>query len=112
MNQTNNLLDITYFQYIAGLYALVVISVTIIIVVAIFRIQVGHSNSVKNLFEQTRFLELTTVLVIIISGTFLALSHTLSEGIAALLSGVAGYVLGGLSNQKSKKPKQPVDPMT
>lgn len=103
------LLDVTNFQTLSLLYAMVVIGVIVVIVTAIRRIQVGHSSSVKELFKQTRFLELTTVLVIIISGTYLAVSHALTEGVVALLSGIAGYVLGGLSDSKlnEEKPKQP-----
>jgi hypothetical protein len=81
------------------LYALVIFGVIVVIVTALFRVQMGHSSSLRDVFRQTRFLELTTVLVIIISGTYLAISGNLSEGVVSLLSGIAGYVLGGLASQ-------------
>jgi hypothetical protein len=85
------------------LYGLVIVGVVIVLVTALTRVKVGHSKSLKEIFMQTRFLELTTVLVIIVSGTTLAWSDKLSEGVIALLSGIAGYVLGGL---KSSKPDE------
>jgi hypothetical protein len=85
------------------LYALVIFGVIVVIVTALFRIQKGHSTSLRDVFRQSRFLELTTVLVIIISGTYLAISGKLSEGIVSLLSGIAGYVLGGLASQRPQQ---------
>ena len=82
------------------LYALVIVGVITVIVTALLRIQMGHSSSLRDVFRQTRFLELTTVLVIIISGTYLAISGKMSEGVVSLLSGIAGYVLGGLGSQR------------
>lgn len=85
------------------LYALVILGVIVVIVTALFRVQMGHSSSLREVFRQTRFLELTTVLVIIISGTYLAISGKLSEGVVSLLSGIAGYVLGGLASQRPQQ---------
>lgn len=93
------------------LYGLVIIGVAAVIVTALSRVQMGHSSTLRNIFSQTRFLELTTVLVIIISGTYLAWSDKLSQGVVALLSGIAGYVLGGSVNSKSKdEPSTPPKP--
>jgi hypothetical protein len=89
------------------LYGLVILGVVAVIVTALFRVQIGHSTTLRNIFKQTRFLELTTVLVIIISGTYLAWSDKLSDGIVALLSGIAGYVLGGLGNAGFKEEESP-----
>src|SRR5882672_3840684 len=85
---------------LSALYGLVVVGVVVVIVTALRRIEIGHSRSVKELFQHTRFLELTTVLVVIISGTYLASSDKLSNGVVALLSGIAGYVLGGLTKRQ------------
>ncbi len=92
------------------LYGLVIVGGIVVIVTALRQIPVGHSDSVRDLFKQTRFLELTTVLAIIISATYLGLLGMLkSEGIAAILSGIAGYVLGGLTALKKRdsKPQTP-----
>jgi uncharacterized membrane protein len=98
-------------KFLGVLYALVVVSVVSVIVVALFRIPRGHSDSVRDLFRLTRFLELTTVLVIIISATFLgALGLLKSEGVAAILGGIAGYVLGGRVSQQEAPPKPTASP--
>ena len=85
---------------LAFLYLAVVLCVAAVIITALRKIQTGHSSSLRQVFRDTHFLELTTVLVIIVSGSFLAWSGKLSEGIVGLLSGVAGYVLGGLGDSK------------
>ena len=85
------------------LFGLIVLSAVVVVVIALHRVPLGHSDAVNKLFRQTRFLELTTVLVILISATFLALYGMLkTEGVAALLSGIAGYVLGGVSAHKTE----------
>ncbi len=86
---------------LSGIYALVILGVVVVIVTALSRVQVGHGLSLRAVFRQTHFLELTTVIVIIVSGTFLAWSGKLSDGVVALLSGVAGYVRGGVRTPKS-----------
>jgi len=78
------------------LYGLVVVGVLSVLLTVLVRVPVEHSTSLRHIFRSTRFLELTTVLVIIISGTYLAWAGKLNEGIVSLLSGIAGYVLGGL----------------
>jgi len=82
------------------IYALVIVGVVVVIVTALRRVQVGHGFSLRAVFRQTHFLELTTVIVIIVSGTFLAWSGKLTDGVVALLSGIAGYVLGGVRGSK------------
>ena len=101
MNQSN--FPAEFLWGITGLYCLVIIGVLAVILTALCRVQVGHSLSLREIFRQTRFLELTTVLVIIISGTYLALSEKLTEGVISLLSGIAGYVLGGLATNKREQ---------
>jgi hypothetical protein len=92
------------------LYGLVIIGVVTVIVTALIRVQVGHSSSLREVFRQTHFLELTTVLVIIISGTYLTWSGKLSEGVVALLSGISGYVLGGLRESRPQTEVPPAQP--
>src|SRR5262249_11634408 len=95
MNPVSTQIDLVLVLSI--LYGLVILGVVIVIMTALLRVQVGHSSSLREVFRQSRFLELTTVLVIIVSGTYLAISGKLTEGIVSLLSGIAGYVLGGLA---------------
>jgi hypothetical protein len=89
------------------LYGLVIAGVVAVLCTALSRVPPQYGATLRNIFRQTRFLELTTVLVIIISGTYLAFSSKLSQGIVALLSGIAGYVLGGLANREEPTPPPP-----
>ncbi|SRR6266496_1167176 len=94
--------------YLSIIYAIVVVGAISVLVTALKKVNPEHGATLRSIFTQTRFLELTTVLVIIISGTFLAWSAKLTDGIVALLSGIAGYVLGGLA--KSKPKTEPLSP--
>lgn len=85
------------------LYGIVIISVAAVLITALTRVKAEYGKTLRLVFNQIRFLELTTVLVIIISGTLLAIIGKVSpEGIIALYSGVAGYVLGGVAVPKGK----------
>jgi hypothetical protein len=101
MPASSSSVDLTLM--ISLLYALVILSVMLVLLTALFRVPKEHSSSLRDVFRQSRFLELTTVLVIIISGTYLSIEGKLSEGAVSLLSGIAGYVLGGLA---SPRPQQ------
>jgi len=105
MSSASSPIDLTLV--LSLMYVLVIVGVIVVIVTALLRIPMGHSSSLRDVFRQSRFLELTTVLVIIISGTYLAMSGNLSEGVVSLLSGIAGYVLGGLSTQKQQSEVAP-----
>jgi hypothetical protein len=91
------------FVCITILYGMIILAATGVLVTALLRVRTDYGATLRNIFSQTRFLELTTVLAIIVSGTFLALAGALSEGIVALLSGIGGYVLGGLRRSTGKK---------
>ena len=88
--------------WIVILYFVVILCLTAVMIVALVKIEKGHSTSLRKVFEQTQFLKLATVLVIIISATCLQLEDKLSEGIIGILSGIAGYVLGGLGYKKEE----------
>ena len=51
-------------------------------------------------------LQLLTVLAVILSATVLALAGQLQEGTIALLSGIAGYVLGSIRSHSLPNPLQ------
>ena len=93
------------------LYIVVISGVVCVLVTALKRVPPEYGSTLRQIFIQTRFLELTTVLAIIISGTFLALAGSLSQGIVAILSGIGGYVLGGLARSTGKGDgQQPTPP--
>jgi hypothetical protein len=54
------------------------------------------SEYLTRVFVGGSALHLLTVLAVILSATVLSLAGKLEQGIVALLSGIAGYVLGGL----------------
>ncbi len=83
------------------LYGLVIVGVVAVVLTALIRVPSQYGSTLREIFRQTRFLELTTVLVIIISATYLALTGKMTEGAVSLLSGIAGYVLGGLASNKA-----------
>ena len=55
------------------LYVLVIVCLTAVMIVALLKIETGHSTTLREVFEQTQFLKLATVLVVIISATCLQL---------------------------------------
>lgn len=67
-------------------------------VVAVWRAEKSGMVDYFRMFERVPTLQLLTVMVVIASATILALLGVLdSNGITGILSGVAGYVLGGLN---------------
>ena len=82
------------------LYIIVIVSLTSVMITALIRVEKGHSTQLRLIFQGTQFLKLATVLVIIISATYLAIADKLDQGIVVILSGVAGFVLGGLRDKK------------
>ena len=63
----------------------------------------GAGRSFGLLFERGNFLRILTVLFVVIAVIFLSLTGKLDEGAVAVLSGVAGYVLGGLEKQETNR---------
>jgi hypothetical protein len=64
--------------------------------IAFSKVQVGAGKSFGLLFQRGNFLRIITVFAVILAVVFLALLNKLNEGAIAVLSGVAGFVLGGL----------------
>ena len=86
-----------------ALLALVTIALpfTIIGSIAFFRARVDEKTNpvftFSQLFERAKALEMITVILIVVAATLLALFQAInSNGIVGILSGIAGYVLGGL----------------
>ncbi len=76
---------------------------TIIAGIAFYKTGQGGAKSFGLLFERGNFLRIITT-VLIIQATILlsAIDKLQSEGAASILSGVAGYVLGGISKKNKK----------
>ncbi|WP_025899368.1 hypothetical protein [Sneathiella glossodoripedis] len=91
------------------LYALIAFglfcAVTAIAYWATFR---GHNlsgESLSTIIAQTEIPKLITIILIIVSTTFLGLLQLVNgESVVAILSGIAGYVLGGQGVRRKEKP--------
>src|SRR5262245_60229901 len=77
---------------------------TVVGAIAFYRGGSGQPKSFGLLFERGNFLRLLTATLVILGVVILALTDKLEkEGTVAILSGVAGYVLGGLTRQQTEK---------
>jgi hypothetical protein len=88
----------------------VVVAIAIVGLTVVSSISFRQDNKVASEFLTRVFvggaaLRLLTVLAVILSATVLSLAGQLKEGTIALLSGIAGYVLGGISTQVQTRKK-------
>src|SRR5215510_453393 len=81
---------------ITTIISLVVIAFGVVGGIAFSKVQAGAGKSFGLLFQRGNFTRVITVFGVIVAVIFLALSDRLTEGAVAVLSGVAGFVLGGL----------------
>jgi len=80
------------------LVSIVAIGFTLVGLIAVWRTGQDGASSFFRMFERLQVLQLLTVMLVVASATVLALLGILnSNGITGILSGVAGYVLGGLN---------------
>ena len=60
----------------------------------------------SQLFERAKTLQMMTIILIVVAATFLALCNVInSNGVVGILSGIAGYVLGGIPRESRDKKK-------
>ena len=60
----------------------------------------------SQMFERAKALQMITVILIVVAAAFLALIHIIdSNGVVGILSGIAGYVLGGLQKEPKEEQK-------
>ncbi|MEO8746083.1 MAG: hypothetical protein ABI379_00250 [Rhodanobacter sp.] len=83
--------------------------------IALWRAGEEGARDFFGMFERLQMLQLLTVMFVIGSVTVLGLLGVLdSNGVTGILSGVAGYVLGGLNRAPAppaaKTPSAPADP--
>lgn len=90
---------------------IIMVGGTIIGSVAFWRAGSGTAKTFSLLIQRGNLLKLLTVLCIVIAATMLAILGKIpSEGITAILSGIAGYVLGGIGKSSSGKATRPATP--
>lgn len=89
------------------IYALTIVLITALLisaVAAVFAIRSAPdvaAKSLKEFFSGGNALKILTVFAVLITMTYLALAGQLSEAAIALLSSVAGYVLGSLKKEQN-----------
>ena len=82
----------------ATLVGILAFGFTLVGAVAVWRAGQHGALAFFRMFERLQVLQLLTVMLVIASATVLAMLGIVdSNGITGILSGVAGYVLGGLS---------------
>ena len=92
---------------ITAIYALTFVLVSalalsaIAVIVAIKNSPEVASKSLKEFFNGGNALYILTVFAVLVTAAYLALAGQLSEAAIALLSSVAGYVLGSLKKEPS-----------
>jgi hypothetical protein len=97
------------------LSTLIIISLSLIIIIFLIASCFVANAALKNndktaeflnsFFTSTNALQILTVSAVMLTTVFLALSDRLTDGALALLSSVAGYVLGNLQKQPEKSNK-------
>ena len=84
-------------------FGILAVGFTSLGIVAFLRTE-NSAGSFSKLFERLQILKMATVMLVIITTTYLSLFGIIdSTGAVGIFSGVAGYVLGGLE-------KKPADP--
>lgn len=85
------------------LFGLAIVAFAVVGGIAFYRAGQGQAKSFGLLFERGNFLRLATAVLIILAAILLAAINKLNpEGVAAILSGVAGYVLGGMDRKNAE----------
>jgi hypothetical protein len=90
---------------IGVLVGIIAIGFSVVGAIAVWHAGRQGAGAFFRMFERLQVLQLLTVMLVIAAATLLALFGMLdSNGITGILSGVAGYVLGGLNRQSSMVP--------
>jgi hypothetical protein len=92
-----------------ALYALIgtslfAVCASVVAAIAFGRDEKSSARYFAGFAEQAGALRIITVGMIVLAATFLALANKITgEAVVAIISGVAGYVLGGFQHRKDKK---------
>jgi hypothetical protein len=105
MDSPSQALSPEMLRYLAevALYATICVVVitaglTIVGTIAFYRAERGQAKTFSLLMQRAGALQLIAVLTIVVGACLLTvLGRISSDGIVSILSGIAGYVLGGLS---------------
>lgn len=101
----NDQINYNLIQWVIGSITVIILGVmfafTIVGGIAFNRSQQGSAKSFGLLFQRGNFLRIATAFLVVIAVVYLALLNKLSDGAIGILSGVGGYVLGGLDKGKA-----------
>ncbi len=84
--------------------AILALAFTIVGGIAFWRTEKGGAKTFTLFIQRGDALRILTVVLIVIAASFLALAHVIEgTAVVAILSGIAGYVLGGLRGTNAEK---------
>jgi hypothetical protein len=91
-------LDIAQFALViyGAVFALACVAIAILLAVFFWKDPSATTAVIKTFYDGGNGLRIVTVVAVLATATVLAFGGHLSEGVLSLLSGVAGFVLGGL----------------
>ncbi len=92
------MLRIVIYAFAAVIIAALV-AFTVVGGIAFSKVQTGAGKSFGLLFVRGNFLRISTVFFCVFAVVVLAFAGKLSEGAAAILSGISGFVLGGVGKE-------------
>ena len=99
---TQNIVEL--INSIAVIVGIMATGLTFIGVIAVWRTSKDGAWAFFRMFERMQVLQMLTVMLVIASATILAMLGILnSNGVTGILSGVAGYVLGGLAKSDAAR---------
>ena len=81
---------------VSVLVALWILAFLIVGSIAFWRTEKGAAKTFSLMFKRGDFLRILTVMFVVLAVIWLSAMNALTPGAIAILSGVAGYVLGGL----------------
>ena len=98
---------LTTLAFYGMLIAFGVIACTVIVGgIAFWKTEKGGAKTFSLLLVRANALQMLAVILIVISAIILRLANAISsEAVVSILSGVAGYVLGGIAPKKDPGPE-------
>lgn len=99
--------DLEIFRTVIYAFSLVIIvalvAFAIVGAVAFSKVERGAGKSFGLLFTRGNFLRIATVVFCVFAVVVLAVSDKLSAGAVAVISGISGFVLGGVSKDQETR---------
>ena len=103
--------EISWLSGVSGvtlLFAFTILCITIILAIIFVKVPSEYGKTHRELFHRVEILKLATILIIIMGATYLAMYERLTEGVTAVFSGVAGYVLGTVKSGNNNENEEDI----